>query len=328
MIARSAQLAKKAESALISAIEIYNKPDFAYREETFSILALNAWELLLKARIVAETGNDPRSVYVYDRRRTKTGEWSKKRYIRRNRAGNPHTMGLSQLVSVLDDDPSSRLSSAIKTNLIALTEIRDNAVHYMNAGHGLKKQVLEIGTASVKNFIELAQRWLLVDLSGYSLFLMPIGFLAAPGGARALSATRDEGNLIRYLTALVSEEGEDQAGGFHVALDVSISLTRSSSDAASVVALTDDPDAPKVQLTEEDIRKKYPWDYKELMNRLRKRYSDFKQNARCHQTRGPLMKDARFVASRLLDPGNPKGVHKEFYNPNILKEFDKHYTRR
>jgi hypothetical protein len=48
---RYAQLVDKAIEAAISAIEIYNKPGFRYREETFAILMLNAWELLLKARI-------------------------------------------------------------------------------------------------------------------------------------------------------------------------------------------------------------------------------------------------------------------------------------
>lgn len=31
-------------------IEIYNKPDFQYREEAFAALATNAWEPLLKAK--------------------------------------------------------------------------------------------------------------------------------------------------------------------------------------------------------------------------------------------------------------------------------------
>jgi hypothetical protein len=38
---RSARLLQNAEAAFISAIEIYNKPAFAYREETFAILAPN-----------------------------------------------------------------------------------------------------------------------------------------------------------------------------------------------------------------------------------------------------------------------------------------------
>lgn len=49
----------------MSAIEVYNKPVFLYREETFAILALNAWELLLKAKVLTESHNDPRSLRVY-----------------------------------------------------------------------------------------------------------------------------------------------------------------------------------------------------------------------------------------------------------------------
>ncbi len=48
--ARHTYLLDKSVQAAISAIEIYNKPDFKYREESFSILMVNAWELLLKAK--------------------------------------------------------------------------------------------------------------------------------------------------------------------------------------------------------------------------------------------------------------------------------------
>ena len=44
-------LIDKSIGSMLSAIEIYNKPDFKYREETFAILAINSWELLLKARL-------------------------------------------------------------------------------------------------------------------------------------------------------------------------------------------------------------------------------------------------------------------------------------
>ena len=46
----SQEFAQKSISAAISAIEIYNKPDFSFREEAFSLLMVNAWELLLKAK--------------------------------------------------------------------------------------------------------------------------------------------------------------------------------------------------------------------------------------------------------------------------------------
>jgi hypothetical protein len=44
------KLLDQAIAAMIAAIEVYNKPDFKYRDESFAILAINAWELLIKAR--------------------------------------------------------------------------------------------------------------------------------------------------------------------------------------------------------------------------------------------------------------------------------------
>jgi hypothetical protein len=46
----SAELARKSVDAAISAIEMYNKPNFSYREEAFVIFMTNAWELLVKAK--------------------------------------------------------------------------------------------------------------------------------------------------------------------------------------------------------------------------------------------------------------------------------------
>ncbi len=100
-IPRSIRLYRKAEVALIAAIEVYNKPDFKYREETFAILALNAWELLLKAKLLHEKANDPRALYIYEDHQTKNGT-SKKKYLKRNRSGNPHTLGLGQTITKLD----------------------------------------------------------------------------------------------------------------------------------------------------------------------------------------------------------------------------------
>lgn len=327
-VAKSVRFFKKAEAALLAAIELYNKPDFRYREEAFAILALNAWELLLKAKLLAESGNDASSLQFYEKRRTKKGTLSSKLYLRRNRTGNVHTIGLGQVLTDLEHKKGVKLSPSVKANLDGLTEIRDNAVHYINPSPRLSKQVLELGTASVKNFIELAKAWFQLDLSIYNLYLMPIGFVAAPGAATALSATPDEERLIRYLAGLVKDSTEDSGTDFHVALEVNLSFKRSAANAAAVVAVTNDPNAPKVAISEEDIRKVYPWDYGDLTQRLSKRYLDFRANRKYHDLRKPLLQDPRFVNSRYLDPGNPKSAKKDFYNPNVVAEFDKHYTRR
>jgi hypothetical protein len=50
MRARSKELLDRAVPAMVAAIDVYNKPDFSYRAKSSTILALNAWELLLEAK--------------------------------------------------------------------------------------------------------------------------------------------------------------------------------------------------------------------------------------------------------------------------------------
>ncbi len=323
-LSRAARLLQNAEAALISAIEVYNKPTFAYREETFAILALNAWELLIKAKLLSVHNNDPRCLYVYFAPKTKSGTPSKKLQVKRNRSNNFLAMGLEGCVVALEKKGTT-LPAAVRKNLEALTEIRDNAVHYLNASPLLAKQVLEIGTASLRNFIELGKLWLDLDLSSYSLYLMPIGFLPATG-ATGIMISNDERNVVNYLAGLMKDAQDDKPQDYHVSLDVNISFKRTSAAAAAAVIMSNSPDAIQVTLSEEDIRQKYPWDAAALKERLRIRYIDFKENDKYHSLRKKLGADPQFKNTRYLDPGNAKSSRKDFYSPNIIPEFDKAYT--
>lgn len=324
---RAQRLLAKAEAALMAAIEVYNKPDFIYREETFSILALYAWELLLKAKLVAEHNGDPKCLYEYEHRQKKDKSLTKRTFLRRNRAGNVQTIGLGRVLIGLEGTHKVPVGTAVRKNLDALMEVRDNAIHYFNASPELAKQVLKIGTASVKNFIELAKLWFARDFSSYNLYLMPIGFISGPTIGTAVLLSPDEQNLVSYLTRLARNTDIEESHDLHVSLEIELSFRRSQNPGAAQFGLTNDPNAPKVQMTEEDFRKTYPWDYAALICRLDARYSNFKQNNGFHRIRRPLIKDPRYVHSRYLDPGNPKSSKKDFYSPAILNEFDKHYTR-
>jgi hypothetical protein len=327
-LSRSSRLLKAAEAALIASIEVYNKPSFAYREETFAILALNAWELLLKAKLLDLRQNDSRCLHVYFYPKTQAGDPSKKARIKRNRSGNAMTIGVEACIVALEKN-GTVVPSAVRTNLEALTEIRDNAVHYVNASTLLAKQVLEIGTAALRNFIELGKLWLGLDLSPYSLYLMPIGFLP-PGttSVTAIAASNDEQNLVNYLAGLMNKAHDSTVPDYHVSLDVNISFKRTSTAAATAVIVTNNPDALPVLVSEEDIRRQYPWDHAALTAKLRNRYLDFKMGPKYNALKKTLAANPQYMRTRYLDPGNPKSPRKDYYNPNILREFDKAYTLR
>lgn len=76
MKSRSRLMLEKSIAAMLSAIEIYNKPDFKYREETFSVLCINSWELLLKAKVLNLTSNKVASLYAMEYRTLKSGKKS------------------------------------------------------------------------------------------------------------------------------------------------------------------------------------------------------------------------------------------------------------
>ncbi len=318
---------EKAAAAITAAVEVYNKPAFLYREETFSILALNAWELLLKAKILKDVSNSISSLRVYETRITKSGKKSKKKYLQKNRAGNAQSIPLSICISRLNDVPSSRLPKGVQANLDLLTEIRDNSVHFITASPTLARQAQELAAASVRNFVLLAKSWFGKDFSGVLNLVLPLSFVSLGHDTGAVVVSADESRLIEHLKT-IAQEVEDEDDEFAVAVRLQVKLEKSALANASKVQLTKDDDAVKVQLAEQDIRERYPWTYDQLCKRMTARYTDFKANGRFHTIRKPLFADERYAKVRYLDLDNPKGIQKPYFNANILQVFDQHYTKR
>lgn len=94
----------------------------------------------------------------------------------------------------------------------------------------------------------------------------------------------------------------------------------------SELRITDNPSAPAIR--EETLLKGYPLSYSDLVNALSQKYSDFKSNNRFHEIRKPLMKDIKYCKTRYLNHKTKKGIKQDFYSKAILKEFDKHYTKK
>jgi hypothetical protein len=316
----------KAAAAITSAVEVYNKPSFAYREETFAILALNAWELLLKAKVLKDAANDVKVLRVYEPRDLKGGGKSAKLYAKRNRAGNFHSISLFECVRRLVSPPA-KLPVEVSANLEALVAIRDNSIHYITSSAKLAKQAQELAAASIKNFVLLGKQWFARDMYSALNLILPLSFVPGGPDVESVVTTADETRLIKHLEAIAHGVGTPDSD-FSVAVRLQVKIEKSNLANVSKVVWSKDPDAVKVALTETDIRTKYPWDYNELVSRLTKRYTDFKANQKFHDIRMPLLGDEKFAKARYLDPGNAKSAKKDFYNPNVLPIFDAHYTKK
>jgi hypothetical protein len=318
------KLLDKAVAAITSAVEIYNKPGFRYRDETFALLALNAWELLLKARVVQVNGGKQRAIFVYEKRTTKTGASSIKEYLKRGRSNNPLTIGIRAAAAKLDLHPPSRIPDAVKNNLEVLIETRDCAAHFFSSSLALRRQLLEVGVAAVRNFVWFTRKWFSRDLSDELQILLPIGFVSAGGGIVVSSA--EEKRLLQCISELAAASKASETEEVHFQTGIEIQIKKSGTAETPAVKITNDPSATPIILVEENLAALYPWTYNELIKRCKARYLNFRANQTFQDHRKVIAKDAKLFKLRLLDPSNPKGIKKPFYSSNVLSYFDKHYT--
>ena len=320
----SRQLLDRAIHAMASAIEIYNKPRIPYRNESFVILAVNGWELLLKAKWLELHGHKRQSLYIYEPRETSRGTKSAKRYIKKTRSNNPFTYGINFLGKQLAN--KSLLNVSALQNIEIMLEFRDCATHFYNETPYLETQLYEVGAACVKNFVNTTREWFERETTEFDIHLMPHAVMPLQSNVEGLMPNSQERNFLSFLDSL-DESNIDPDAPYSVRVNVELRFTRSKSQDAMSVKLTSDPSALSLKLSEEDIREKYPWDYAELTKRCRQRYRNFKQNALYHEIRKCLETDEKFARDRFLDPVNRNGTKKTFYNSNILTELDKHYIR-
>ena len=324
MKSRTKELLDRAIAATVAAIEIYNKPDFLYREEAFAVLAINGWELLLKAKWLNDHGNKISALYVKELRKNKDGSNSKRLKTKQTRSGNPFTYSLDYLAKRLVEVGAFDLIAL--NNIKALMEMRDSSIHFYNRSSPFSVRLQEVGAASLKNFVAACNSWFKRDLSEFNFYLMPLSFVTLPQRADAVVLNQEEKKFLAFIKNL--EFDDDGTSLYSVTVNIDIKFTRSKTQGVQGVKVTNNPNAPEVRIKEENIQERYPWDYAHLTNECRKRYTDFKLTRKYHDLRKRFLKDRRFSYLRLLDLSNPNSQHKVFFNANIFQELDKHYTKK
>ena len=165
------KLAGNSTSAMMAAVEIYNKPRFAYRDEVSVILMMNAWELLLKA-IVSKAG---------------------KSIFEKKERGKPYktlTWGAAFSIAAGSSVWPGRISErAVRENIELLALYRNSAVHFYNEPE-FGKLLYSLMQTSLFNFRDLMQCVGLGDLSSEATWqILPLGFDAPFDAVRFLGGS-------------------------------------------------------------------------------------------------------------------------------------------
>lgn len=318
---RSQILLDKSISAMSAALDIANRTKQPYKEESFVILASNAYELLFKAKWLKDNNNKQNSLYVKQPTTNKDGKKGKRKVYKIGRSGNPITHEALFLISKINEKNENKYKNVI-SNFEILLEARDSCVHFYSQDSSIDKVIREVGLASVKNFINLLDQWFEVNPEELSNVLVPLGITNK--SIDSLIGNKEEENFINYILKSSSNLDKDD---FFVAMKLAVRLTKSDIPGAVPIMKTKDGIAVKIEISESDMLKQYEWEYKDLIQALNSRYSDFKQDEKFNRIKKDLHTNTTYCHTRLLNPTNPKSGKKTFYNPGIINEFDKSYTR-
>jgi EC042_2821-lke REase/Protein of unknown function (DUF3644) len=151
----SRHLVRNAKSALLAAIEIYNKPGFKYRDECFVILLLNAWELYLKALI----SKNKASIYYP-----------------KNRKQPYRTLSMVDAFAKAERFFPKKIDSLpVGENLRLLNTYRDNAAHFYNE-RDFGIMIYSLGQTAIINLKDLMRETFKINIEeDISWQLMPLG---------------------------------------------------------------------------------------------------------------------------------------------------------
>ena len=204
------RLLGKSQEAFLMAIEIYNKPSIRYRVEGFSFFICNAWELMLKARIINTQGPD--AIYYKDNpTRTKTLENCVKMVFT-----NEH--------------------SPIYKNLMRIIELRNTSTHFIVEEYEML--YVPLFQACVLNYTEKMQEFHNIDITK----LVPQNFLTLSVSMKALNESelraKYPGQIAEKLIAsneTLSEEIAENNNSYAIRIEHLHYITKDKSKATDIL---------------------------------------------------------------------------------------------
>ena len=321
-------LLKNTEASLFAAIEIHNKPIFAYRYEVCTILIINAWELSFKAYI-----------YKY---------LPKVKLFLKDGTSKPFLECLECVASNLKKD-LFLASESIKS----LYEFRNDIIHFYGEKMDsiifslLQKNILILSGFLKKHFlIDLANKTDLILLPmGFKKIISPLDFLSNDSYVKGSSS-----EVKAFLNRLVERVNKLEKKGIKDSILVTYSMAVeniSRINNADIIAAIDnqsnrknkiqinkfqistDPMAQKIKIDDEDeIFRKIFTESRSAVNQymksnficiINKQYNYIKKNFE----NDPNLFKIRFTYPNQLEKGGTG-----FFSKQVYREFEKNYKKK
>ena len=302
------KLLDKSVASALAAIELYNKPRFLYREESFILLIIHAWEMLLKAKWLKENNNKESCLYI----KTSGREYEK------THAGTPKTLSFDKMIGLLQS--KNLLHDEVIRNLQVFRTLRNSVEHFLTENKALKEQIFLYALANLQNFRLLAKEWFDKDLDAMNI-PVPLS-LKEPTPSVASSAKRENKDvriLLRYLEQQ-AQNASDPKSPYAVKIAYEISFKK---DNKNGIPIKYDENGIPVYLSDEQFAAKFPYTYKQLLCEIKKQCPNVKRNRQFNALMNRLRDDDKEQLQwheRKLNPKNSKSQKARFYSEEFLKK--------
>lgn len=256
------KLLGNSKAAMLAAIEIYNKPQMTYRDECFTILLINAWELVAKAMLSKQR----KSIY------------------RKKVRGQPYkTLKFRVALSKASEFfPESIPYLPVIENLKRLAHYRNSTVHFYNEP-GLNAVIYGLAQTCIVNYRDLVHEVFGQDISEeITLNLLPLGFGSPPDPIvflRKRTSRRSKNDFLNeFVTEIVDSTRDLEArnldtGRFLTSYNVTLQSVKKISAADIVVGISGSASQTGSETVIErpvDSNARYPFKRDDVLNRIGK----------------------------------------------------------
>lgn len=241
------KLLSKSQEAFLLAIEIYNKPSIRYRVEGFSFFICNAWELMLKARLIKTRGES--SIYYKD---------------------NPdRTITLENCVKEIFTNERTPL----RKNLLRIVELRNTSTHLVVEEYEMV--YIPLFQACVFNFVEKMQEFHGIDMTT----VIPSNFLTLTVAMSALNTetikAKYPGQISDRLLSVneaINADVDANNNGFAIRIRHDHYITKDRNEATDLVHIERDAPAGATIIKEvKDVNGLYPYSAKNCLKEIKAR---------------------------------------------------------
>jgi hypothetical protein len=227
-------------------------------------LVINAWELLLKAKLVADSGEKLESIYVLK----EDGQ------PKLNRTGQPLTVEILGAVRKLSLDP------AIVGNLEGLIGVRDAVVH-LYASESLSYLVYTLGAAALQNYQKFVHSSFGRSLLEYNFYILPLAFAYNFKTLAVIECDREPEAVAALLKSVTAAQETIESADFHLVCEISTELRSAKkfvAGAADVSVVVAPTGSDKIVYRTQPLTDKYPLSYHEVIAKVRGALPGLKQN--------------------------------------------------